>query len=332
MAKCLVTGGAGFIGSHVVDALVRDGHTVRILDNLSTGNLGNLSGLRGRVDFTEGDVCDLETVRRAMRGTDLVFHMAALTSVPQSVADPLETHRVCATGTLNVLTASQECEVRRFVYAACSSAYGNSDQLSKRESDSPLPLSPYSAAKLAGEQYCRTFGETYGLETVCLRYFHVFGPRQEPGGPYAGVIPSFIDSLLDGDPPVIYGNGFQSRDFTYVENVVRGTVLAAEAPAAAGKVYNIACGQSVTLVELVAALNDIIGSNLAPEFILPRVVDVHHSQADISLARAELGFEPLVGFEEGLRRCVEQYRARRSATQRPARPAGANRILVVQGS
>ena len=332
MATCLVTGGAGFIGSHLVEALVCEGHTVRVLDNLSTGTLANLAGVRGRIEFIDGDVCDPATIRSVMQGIDLVFHLAAATSISRSMADPLEFHRICATGTLQVLSAALECNVRRVVYSASSSVYGDSDPRAKRESDPLVPRTPYAAAKLAGEQYCQMFHETFGLETVCLRYFHVFGPRQSTGGPYAGVIPLFIDALLDGMPPLIYGNGAQSRDFTYVENVVRGTLLAAESPAAAGKVYNIACGRSVTLLDLVETLNNLLGLSIAPHFIPPRAANFRHSHADIALARSELGYDPFVEFEDGLRRCVEQYRAGRSVAASPVRSAlGPSAVLVAQG-
>jgi UDP-glucose 4-epimerase len=313
MATCLVTGGAGFIGSHLVDALVRDGHVVRVLDNLSTGDPANLAGVIDRIEFVRGDLADLETVRRATRGVGYVFHQAALPSVPRSVADPLGTHAACATGTLHALVAAREAGVRRFVYAASSSAYGNSDRPSKHEDDPTRPLSPYAVAKLVGEQYCQSFGTVYGFEAVCLRYFNVFGPRQKPGGPYSAVIPVFMDAMLAGRRPVIYGDGTQSRDFTYVDNVVRANLLAATAPGAGGKVYNAACGGSVTLLDLVAGINRLLGTHVEPEFASPRAGDVRHSRADISRAKAELGYEPAVGIEEGLRRCLEHFRARRAA-------------------
>lgn len=317
MAKCLVTGGAGFIGSHLVDALVQDGHAVRVLDNLSTGSADNLAGVRDRVEFVRGDLTDLEEVRRAARGVELVFHQAALPSVPRSVADPLGSHHACATGTLNVLVAAREAGVRRLVYAASSSAYGNSAAPAKREDAAPGPLSPYAAAKLAGEYYCRAFGEVYGFEAVCLRYFNVFGPRQRPGGPYSAVIPLFMDAMLAGRRPVIFGDGTQSRDFTFVANVVRANLLAAAAPGVGGKVYNAACGRSVTLLDLVAGINALLGSRIEPEFAPPRAGDVTHSLADVSRARADLGYEPAVGVEEGLRTCLEYYRKKRDAGAGP---------------
>lgn len=321
MAMCLVTGGAGFIGSHLVDALLREGHAVRVFDDLSTGDLANLAGVRDRVEFVKGDVVDLELVRRAARGVELVFHQAALASVPRSVADPVGTHTACATGTLNVLVAARETGARRLVYAASSSAYGNSDKDSKHEDDLPRPLSPYAVAKLTGEHYCRAFGEVYGFETVCLRYFNVFGPRQQPGGPYSAVVPLFMDVMLAGRCPVVYGDGTQSRDFTFVDNVIQANLLAATAPGVAGKVFNAACGGSVTLLDLISSINRLLGTSIAPEFAPPRAGDVKHSRADISRARAELGYEPRVGIEEGLRRCLEFYRARQRA-------AGANRAAA----
>ncbi len=317
MATCLVTGGAGFIGSHLVDALLRDGHTVRVLDNLSTGSADNLAGVRDRVEFVRGDLTDLEEVRRAARGVELVFHQAALPSVPRSVADPIGSHHACATGTLNVLVAAREAGVRRLVYAASSSAYGNSNKPAKREDDLPGPLSPYAAAKLTGEYYCRAFSEVYGFEAVCLRYFNVFGPRQQPGGPYSAVIPLFMDAMLAGRRPVIFGDGTQSRDFTFIANVVRANLLAAAAPGVAGKVYNAACGRSVTLLDLVAGINALLGTRIAPEFAPPRAGDVKHSLADVSRARADLGYEPTVGVEEGLRTCLEYYRQKRDAGASP---------------
>jgi UDP-glucose 4-epimerase len=312
MGVCLVTGGAGFIGSHLVEALVREGHAVRELDDLSTGDPANLSAVRDRVEFVRGTLTDLETVRRAMRGVEVVFHQAALPSVPRSVADPLGCHAACATGTLHALVAARDAGVRRLVYAASSSAYGDSDSPAKREDDLPRPLSPYAVGKLVGEHYCRAFGEVYGFETVCLRYFNVFGPRQQPGGPYSAVIPLFLDAMAAGRRPVVYGDGTQSRDFTYVGDVVRANLLAATAPQAAGKVYNAACGLAVTLLELVAAINAMLGTRIEPEFAPPRAGDVKHSLADIALARADLGFAPAVSLEEGLRRCLEYHRGRQT--------------------
>ena len=319
MSTCLVTGGAGFIGAHLVEALVGEGHTVRVLDNLSTGYLANLAGVRERIEFTRGDVCDLEVVRRVSRGTELVFHLAAIPSILRSVADPLGTHHACATGTHHVLTAALESEVRRVIYAASSSAYGNSTRNANRETDPTAALSPYSVGKLAGEQSCKMFSEVYGLETVCLRFFHIFGPRQESGGPYAGVIPLFIETMLDGTSPVIYGDGSQTRDFTYVENAVRAAQLAATVSGAGGQVFNVACGRSVTLLDLVSQINELLDTQIEPEFAPVSVFDIGHSLANISRARTGLGYEPVVDFEAGLARCVEYHRNRRAAAVHPAR-------------
>jgi UDP-glucose 4-epimerase len=309
MAVCLVTGGAGFIGSYLTEALLAAGHRVRVLDNLSTGDLANLEQMRGRIDLIQRDLTDLDAVMEATRGVDWVFHQAALASVPRSVADPMATHRACVDGTLHVLLAARDAKVKRVVYAGSSSAYGNSDRLPKRESDPTAPLSPYAVAKLAGEHYCAAFHEVYGLETVTLRYFNVFGPRQTPDSPYAAVIPLFIRALLAGKGPLIHGDGMQSRDFTYIDNVVQANLLAATAPKVGGKVYNVACGGRFTLLDIVAGLNRILGTHIAPVHTDSRPGDVRHSQADISRARADLSYSPTIDLEEGLRRCVKHHRA-----------------------
>jgi UDP-glucose 4-epimerase len=306
MAVCLVTGGAGFIGSHLVDALVARGHTVRVLDNFSTGYRDNLAAVEDRIDLIEGDITDLETVRAATRGVELVFHQAALSSVPRSVTDPLATHQACATGTLHVLMAAREAGVRRVLYAASSSAYGNNPKMPKSETDLTLPLSPYAVAKLAGEQYCAAFHEVYGLETVRLRYFNVFGPRQRPGSPYSAVIPLFIDAIQNGRSPTIHGDGRQSRDFTYIDNVVQANLLAAAAPGIGGRVYNTACGQSASLLDLLAGINELLGTHVAPIHGPPRPGDVKNSLADISRARADFGYTPAVTWREGLKRSVAE--------------------------
>jgi UDP-glucose 4-epimerase len=308
MPTFLVTGGAGFVGSHIVEALVRRGDQVRVLDNLSTGNPQNLAAVADRIELIEGDVNDPEKVAKAVKGADCVFHEAALASVPRSVESPLESHAACATGTVNVLDQARRAGVRRVVYAASSSAYGNQPHAAKRESDLPLPLSPYAAAKLASELYCQAFYHTYGLETVCLRYFNVFGPRQDPHGPYAAVIPLFITKLLAGERPLIYGDGKQSRDFAYVENVVQANLLAAEVPGVAGRTFNIGCGRSVSLLDLLSSLNRLLGTNVEPVFQPARVGDVRDSLADIIRAVTDLGYEPRVDLEEGLRRSVDFYR------------------------
>lgn len=319
MAVCLVTGGAGFIGSHVVEALVERGHQVRVLDDFSTGDRANLDGVVDRIDLIEGDITDPETVRRATRGAEVVFHQAALASVPRSVANPVATHRACVDGTLNVLLAARDAGVRRVVYAASSSAYGNSARLPKSEGDPTGPLSPYAVAKLAGEQYCAAFSEVYRLETVRLRYFNVFGPRQSPESAYAAVIPLFIQALTTGKRPVIHGDGTQSRDFTFVADVVQANLLAADAPGVSGRVYNVACGRRTTLLELVDHLNAMLGTRIAPTHTPPRAGDVQHSEADIQRACAELGYRPTTDVPAGLRRCLEWWRGR---TPSGARTAG----------
>jgi UDP-glucose 4-epimerase len=307
---CLVTGGAGFIGSHLVDALVNVGHRVRVLDNLSTGNRANLAQVHDRIEFIVGDLVDYRIVQKATRGVDFVFHQAALASVPRSVADPMATHEACATGTLNVLLAARAEKVKRVIYAASSSAYGKCERLPKRESDPTLPMSPYAVAKLAGEQYCAAFTEVYGLETVRLRYFNIFGPRQPPGSPYSAVIPLFIYAMLHDRSPVIYGTGNQSRDFTYIDNAVQANLLAARATrAAVGQVYNVGCGGRVSLLELIDTLNDLLGTSIRPKHDAPRPGDVAHSEADISAARRDLGYVPAVDLKEGLRRTVVCYQS-----------------------
>jgi UDP-glucose 4-epimerase len=304
----LVTGGAGFIGSHLARALVERGDRVRVLDNLSTGYLANLEAIRDRVVFLEGDLLDAPKVAQAVEGVDCVFHQAALASVPRSIEDPLATHAACVTGTAILLDAARRAGVRRVVYAGSSSVYGNQPVPVKRESDLPAPVSPYGAAKLAAEYYCRAFSATYGLETVTLRYFNVFGPCQDPNSPYSAVIPLFITAILRGRQPVIYGDGHQSRDFTYVANVVRGNLLAADAPGVSGEVLNLACGQSITLLELLDAINRALGTRAAPIYAPPRPGDVRESRADIGRARTRLGYEPSVDFIEGLRQSIHYYR------------------------
>jgi UDP-glucose 4-epimerase len=313
METCLVTGGAGFIGSHLVEALLARGRRVRVLDNFSTGDPANLAAVRDDVEVIDGDITDRTSLTAALRGVAVVFHQAALASVPRSVADPVATHEACATGTLNVLLAARDAGVRRVVYAASSSAYGNSARLPKRESDPTAPLSPYAVAKLAGEHYCAAFSEVYGLETVRLRYFNVFGPRQTPDSPYAAVIPLFLREMLAGRRPHVHGDGEQSRDFTFVEDVVRANLLAAEAPGVSGQVYNVAGGRRVSLLQLVAALNALLGTDISPAHGPPRPGDVRHSQADISRAAADLGYSPRVSIEAGLRRCVKFFTGRAPA-------------------
>ncbi|GAB4130333.1 SDR family oxidoreductase [Thermopirellula anaerolimosa] len=308
MRTFLVTGGAGFIGSHIVEALVRRGDRVRVLDNLSTGYLSNLEPFYDRVEFLHGDVQNPDTAAEAVRGVDCVFHQAALASVPRSVERPLDTHAACVTGTVVLLDAARRAGVRRFVYAGSSSAYGDQPFSAKRETDLPDPISPYGAAKLAGEYYCRAFFATYGFETVVLRYFNVFGPRQDPGSPYSAVIPLFITAILSGRRPVVFGDGTQSRDFTYVANVVHANLLAAERPGVAGNVFNAANGKSITLLELLGAINRVLGTQVEPEFAPPRPGDIRESMADIASARSLLGYQPQVDFATGLERSIDYYR------------------------
>lgn len=315
--KYLVTGGAGFIGSHLVEALVRRGERVVVLDDFSTGRRENLTAaIRARKDgapepqVVEGDLRDPEVARRAMRDVTHVLHQAALPSVPRSVDDPLTSHEVNATGTLHLLLAARAQGVARFVYAASSSAYGDSPTLPKIESMPAAPLSPYAASKLVGEQYCQIFSRLYGLETVSLRYFNIFGPRQDPQSQYAAVIPRFITAALAGRPATIYGDGGQSRDFTFIENAVQANLLACEAPAsAAGGVYNVACGRSATLLEVIAEIAADTGSTVRPIHEPPRAGDVRDSLADITAARKALGYEPTIDFRTGLRRTIAAFRA-----------------------
>jgi nucleoside-diphosphate-sugar epimerase len=308
MAVYLVTGGAGFIGSNLVEELVRQGTQVRVIDNFATGKPENLKSFNGRIDFREVDICDLKALQEAVRGVDYVLHQAAIPSVPKSVIDPITSHNADVTGTLHVLWAAKEAGVKRLVYAASSSAYGENPELPKREEMPSRAISPYGLMKYVGEEYCRLFTQLYGLETVSLRYFNVFGPRQDPSSQYSGVLSRFITTMLAGKRPTIFGDGQQSRDFTFVANVVQGNLLACHAPGAAGKMYNLACGQCVSLNEVVALLNRILGTKLEPVYEPVRVGDIKHSLAEISRAKAELKYTPSVQFEEGLRMTVEWYR------------------------
>lgn len=305
--KFLVTGGAGFIGSHIATGLVGRGDEVVVLDNLSTGKRENLAHLGDRVTLYEGCLLDRELLEQALTGVEVVYHQAALASVPRSVKEPLATNAACVTGTLNVLDAARQAGVRRVVYAGSSSAYGDQPNMSKRETDLPSPLSPYAAAKLAGELYCKSFAATYGLETVVIRYFNVFGPRQDPNSEYSAVIPIFVTKMVRDERPTIYGDGTQSRDFTYIDNVVQGNLAAADATDAVGRSINVACGTQFTLLQLVAAINDVLGKNIEPIFEEARVGDVRESLADITVARSVLNYEPQIKFDEGLRRSIEYY-------------------------
>jgi UDP-glucose 4-epimerase len=321
MTLCLVTGGAGFIGSHLVDSLVAHGHQVRVLDDFSTGNLANLDRARSSIEVVKGDIADLDSVRAAAKDVELIFHQATLSSVHRSVVDPLTTHQVCANGTLHVLLAAREQRVRRVIYGASASAYGDGAALPRRESEPLQPISPSAVAKLAGEHYCAAFSYAYGLETVRLRYFNVFGPRQFTGSPYATVIPLFLEALLAGRRPVIHGDGAQSRDFTYVDDVVQANLLAADAPRASGKVYNIASGRRTTLLELLDRINVILGTEIKPIHTAPRVGDIRHSFADISRAQADLGYCPCTDLGQCLRSCIEYYAAKRKGPKHLRRAA-----------
>jgi UDP-glucose 4-epimerase len=307
MRTFLVTGGAGFIGSHIAEALVARGDRVRVLDNLSTGVLSNLEPIRERIEFVKGDLVDAPLMAQMVDGVDCVFHEAALASVPWSVEKPLDSHAACSTGTVTLLDAARKAKVRRVVYAASSAVYGDRPTSPKRETDLPAPISPYGAAKLTGEYYLQAFTATYGLETVALRYFNVFGPRQDPKSPYSAVIPLFITAMLEGRRPKIYGDGGQSRDFVFVGDVAQANLLAADAPKASGRVMNVATGKSLDLLTLLAALNRLLGMKVQAEFLPPRAGDIRESIADIALARLLLGYEPQVEFEEGLRRSIEYY-------------------------
>jgi nucleoside-diphosphate-sugar epimerase len=305
--RYLVTGGAGFIGSNTVDELVRRGHSVAVLDDLSTGQERNLAGSRDRIEFFRGSINDPDIVRQACRGADYVVHLAARTSVPRSVKDPAETNRINGDGTISVLLAARDAGVRRVVFAGSSSVYGETPVLPKREDMPPAPISPYGVSKLIGELYGQVFQRAYGLEFVTLRYFNVFGPRQDPGSPYSGVLSLFITCMQKGEPPTVYGDGRQSRDFTFVENVVQANLLACETPGIAGGVFNAGTGCRHTLNETLALLEKFAGRPSRAQYVEARSGDILDSQADISLARQKLGYDPRVGFEEGLRRTWDWY-------------------------
>lgn len=307
MAHFLVTGGAGFIGSNIVAELVKRGERVRVLDNFSTGDRENLRPFGDAIELVEGSLTDFETVRLAVRSVDVVLHQGALPSVPRSVEQPINSNEVNAAGTLNLLVASRDERVKRVVFASSSSIYGDVEIDRKHEGLPPRPLSPYAVAKMAAEYYAKVFFNLYGLETVALRYFNVFGPRQNPDSQYSAVIPKFIKAMMNGKQPVIYGDGLQSRDFSYVENVVLANLLAASALRMTGETLNIACGETRTLLDLVNGLNNILGTNISPIFQPIRKGDVKHSLADISLAERTIHYKPTVGWEEGLKRTVQWY-------------------------
>jgi UDP-N-acetylglucosamine/UDP-N-acetyl-alpha-D-glucosaminouronate 4-epimerase len=310
MALYLVTGGAGFIGSHVVDELLRRGESVRVLDDLSTGHAENLAAAWKKIAWHQADIQSLDTIRPHFEGVDYVIHLAAIPSVPRSIEDPLTCNSVNLDGTLNVLVAARDARVKRLVFSASSAAYGDHPALPRVESQEPRPLSPYALAKLAGEYYCRIFTRVYGLETAALRYFNIFGPRQAPDSPYSGVLSLFIAAYLHGATPTIYGDGEQSRDFTYVDNAVDATLRACTAPEAVGRVINVGTGERHSLNETISLLNGIFGKQVTPGYDAPRAGDVKHSHADLTLARKLLGYDPEVSFHEGLRRTVDWFRAR----------------------
>jgi UDP-glucose 4-epimerase len=299
--RILVTGGAGFIGGHLVESLLKQGHTVRVVDNLSTGNLDNLIAVRGQIEFILGDVSDIQTAMQVAEGMDAISHQAAVPSVPRSVNNPQEAHQACATTTLNMLCAAKEHQVKRFVYAASSSAYGDNPEQPKQECMRPEPRSPYAAAKLAGEHYLEAFHACYGLDGIALRYFNIFGPRQDPSSPYSGVIARFISLMSQGIRPTIFGDGSQSRDFTYVANAVHANVLAlTSSDRLPGCAVNIGTGARISLNLLVRELNQLLGAALEPIYDSPRAGDVQHSLASIAKAQAVLGYKPVVEFDTGL--------------------------------
>jgi len=309
--RYLVTGGAGFIGSNTVDELVRRGHSVVVLDDLSSGKEDNLAEVRGKITFMKGSITDLEIVQKAIMQADCVIHLAARTSVPRSVKDPIDTNRINVDGTLNVLVAARDHKVKRVVLAASSSAYGNTSTLPKSESMQPVPISPYGVSKYVGELYGQSFGRCYGLEVVSLRYFNIFGPRQDPDSPYSGVLSRFCTAFLEGAPATVFGDGEQTRDFTYVDNAVAANLAACEAPNAVGRTFNIGTGSSISLNNVLAMLGKISGAALQAKYEAPREGDIRDSLADITLAREFLGYEPAVQFEEGLQRTFAWYQAQR---------------------
>lgn len=308
MANVLVTGGAGFIGSHLVTRLVELKHRVRVFDDLSSGKLGNLSHLNNQVEFVQGDLRHEEECLRACHEVEYLFHQAAIPSVPKSVENPVPSHDVNVNGTFNLLRAAVQQRVRRMVYAASSSAYGDTKESPKHEGIRPEPLSPYAVQKLLGEHYARAFCECYGLETISLRYFNVFGARQDPKSQYAAAIPAFVTAILRGEPPTVYGDGEQTRDFTYIDNVVEGNILAMQALRTHGETVNIACGNAISINQVIAEINRLLGTNVRPRHVPARTGDVRHSSADIRRARELLGFRPIVSFEEGLKRAIDYYR------------------------
>jgi nucleoside-diphosphate-sugar epimerase len=311
--RYLVTGGAGFIGSNTVDELVRRGHGVVVLDDLSSGKEDNLAEVRSKITFMKGSITDIEAVQKAMVQADYVIHLAARTSVPRSVKDPIDTNRINVDGSLNVLVAARDNKVKRVVFAASSSAYGDTPTLPKSEDMQPVPISPYGVSKYVGELYAQTFGRCYGLENVCLRYFNIFGPRQDPDSPYSGVLSRFSTAFLDSIPPVVFGDGEQTRDFTFVENAVQANLLACEAPSASGRTFNVGTGHAVSLNQVLQMLQKASGKKLETKYEPAREGDIRDSLADIRLAKEFLGYEPTVLFEEGLERTYAWYQAHHAA-------------------
>ena len=308
MNKFLVTGGAGFIGSIICNKLVSQGCFVRVIDNLLTGKKSNLAGIADKIEFIEADMGNADAARAAVKEIDVVLHEGALPSVPRSVDDPAATHRHCVDATFTLLMAARDAKIKRFVYAASSSAYGDTPILPKVETMPVNPLSPYAAAKLMCEYYCSVFYKVFGLETISLRYFNVFGPNQDPTSQYAAAIPAFVTSILKDTPPTIYGDGEQSRDFTYVDNVVEANLLAARAKQTKGEVINIACGEAITVNAIIDMINKIVGKNVKPTYVPSRKGDVKHSLADITQAKKLIGFKPVVSFKDGLKKAIEWYR------------------------
>jgi nucleoside-diphosphate-sugar epimerase len=308
MEKFLVTGGAGFIGSNICKRLVAEGCFVRVVDNLLTGKRSNLAQVMDKIEFVEADMGDSEVARAVVQGIDVVLHEGALPSVPRSVDEPDLTHRHCIDATFTMLMAARDARVKRFVYAASSSAYGDTPTLPKVETMRPDPLSPYAVGKLVGEHYCSVFAKVFGLETIALRYFNVFGPQQDPASQYAAAIPAFVTAILRDQPPTIYGDGEQSRDFTYIDNIVHANLLAARAKKTAGQVVNVACGEIVTVNAIIAEINRLLGKNVKPVYAPTRAGDVKHSLADITAAKELIGFAPVVLFQEGLEKSIDWYR------------------------
>ena len=309
MEKFLVTGGAGFIGSNICRRLVSEGCFVRVIDNLITGKMSNLEGIIDKIEFIEADMGDDEVACKALKDIDVVLHQGAVPSVPRSVDDPATTHKHCVDATFTLLLASRDAGIKRFVYAASSSAYGDSQTLPKVETMVNNPLSPYAVGKLVGEYYCRVFYSVFGLETISLRYFNVFGPYQDPASQYAAAIPAFVTSILKDKPPTVYGDGLQSRDFAYIDNVVEANLLAARPKQTHGEVVNIACGKRITINEIIALINENLGKNIVAEYVAERPGDVKHSLADISLAEKVIGYRPVVHFRRGLEQAIEWYRS-----------------------